>query len=175
MLNAKTIQAALTAVGGRLPMRSSVQLLVVGGAAGLLSGELGGVYTTSDVDAMIVIPPGEWDRLQDAAVEAGNELGLPANWLNRDAGLFAESLPSDWESRRIDVGRFGPLQVWAIGRLDLIAMKFYSHRAQDREHLAQMNVTAAERAFVLNYLRLLANTADQGRIELARQMVENWS
>jgi hypothetical protein len=126
------------------------------------------------VDALKVIPPGQWDRLQDAAAEVGREMGLPADWLNRDAGLFAEALPSDWEIRRVDVGRFGALQVWAIGRLDLIAMKFYSHRYQDREHLAIMHVTKEELEFVLQYLDSLTARADPGKLEMARHMARNW-
>jgi hypothetical protein len=109
------------------------------------------------------------------AAEVGRRTGLPANWLNRDAGLYAEALPPDWETRRVNVGRFGVLQVWAIGRLDLIAMKFYSHRPQDREHLAQMKVTGAEREFVLRYLNALAGVADKSRLDMARRTVENWT
>jgi hypothetical protein len=175
MLDAETIRSALAAVGRHLTVRETIELLVVGGAAGLLSGELGGTYTTGDVDALKVLPPEDWEQLQDTAAEVGQKLGLPANWLNRDAGLYAESLPPDWDSRRVNVGRFGVLQVWAIGRLDLIAMKFYSHRPQDREHLDQMKVTNDERKFVLAYLNSLAEVANKGRIEMARQIVENWS
>ncbi|MGA2232756.1 MAG: DUF6036 family nucleotidyltransferase [Tepidisphaeraceae bacterium] len=170
-----TIRTALAAVGKLLPARRPIEMLIVGGAAGLLSGELGGAYTTGDVDALLVLPPGEWDQLQDAAAEVGKAMSLPASWLNREAGLYAESLPSDWISRRVNVGCFGVLQVWAVGRLDLIAMKFYSHRPQDREHLLQMNVTQPELKFVLRYLDSLEQVAEKGKIEMARLIVENWA
>jgi len=174
-MNIEAIKLALVAVGRSLPTGKTIELLIVGGAAGLLNGELRGTYTTGDVDAVKVLPAEEWDLLQDVAAKVGTELGLPANWLNRDAGLYAKSLPPDWEFRRFNVGRFDALQVWAIGRLDLIAMKFYSHRPQDREHLAQMKVTSTEREFVLRYLNSLDDVSDKGKIDMAKQMVENWS
>jgi Nucleotidyltransferase of unknown function (DUF6036) len=176
-MESKTIRRALAALGKRLARDGSVEtleLLVVGGAAGLLSGELAGTNTTSDVDVLLV---GDWDRIQDAAASVGIEMNLPANWLNNDAGLYAESLPADWKTRRMDVGCFGALQVWAVGRKDLIAMKFYSHRPQDREHLAQMNVTPEEREFVNRYLDDLAyrtGWANAGKIEMSRQILKNW-
>lgn len=167
---------SLGRLGKRVTAAETIDLLVVGGAAGLLNGELAGVNTTSDVDVLLVAER-NWDRLQEAAAEVGMEMNLPANWLNNDAGLYAESLPADWKSRRIDVGRFGKLQVWAVGRKDLIAMKFYSHRPQDREHLVQMNVTSQEREFVGRYLDDLAGRtgwANAGKIELAREILKNW-
>ncbi len=174
MLDAELIRLAFTALGRRLARAQPIEILIVGGAAGLLNGELKGTYTTTDVDTLKVLPPGQWDQLQDAAAKVGREMALPADWLNRDAGLFAEALPSDWESRRVDVGRFGALRVWAIGRLDLIAMKFYSHRYQDREHLAALNVTKEELKFVLQYLDALTSQADRGKLEMARHMARNW-
>jgi hypothetical protein len=114
MMTGTIIRSALEALGKRLPPSLNIEMLIVGGTAGLLNGELKGGYATNDVDVLIVIPPKQWDQLQDAAAAVGQEFRLPANWLNRDAGLFSESLPSDWQSRRFDVGRFGPLQVWAI-------------------------------------------------------------
>lgn len=172
----KEIKTALAAVGAELGVGKVIELLIVGGAAGLLNGELTGAYTTSDVDAMNVFPPNAWDQLQDAAAVVGLAMGLPANWLNSDARLFAASLPNDWKDRRIDGGLFGRLQVWIVGRLDLIAMKFYSHRPQDREHLLHMKVTASEREFVRQYLDILETTtspADRGKIELSRKYLDD--
>ncbi|MGA2439735.1 MAG: DUF6036 family nucleotidyltransferase [Tepidisphaeraceae bacterium] len=173
----ESIRKSLAALGRRLATSTPIELLVIGGAAGLLTGELTGTYTTGDVDVLQVLPPNEWDQLQDAAAKVGARMGLPANWLNRDAALYGESLPADWKDRRFDAGRFGMLQVWAIGRLDLIAMKFYAHRPQDREHLAKMNVTKDELGFVLRHLDALdASDArvDKGKIAMARDWARNW-
>jgi len=178
-MNQGTIKTALAELGASLSTGTVVEMLIVGGAAGLLTGELKGARTTGDVDALQVLPPNEWDQLQDAAARVGVKKGLPANWLNRDdAGLFRESLPVDWKSRCIDVGRFGKLQVWAVGRLDLIAMKFYAGRPKDREDLVAMNVTSEEGQFVLRYLdafEVSGASANKGKIEMARNTVENWS
>ncbi|MGD0768104.1 MAG: DUF6036 family nucleotidyltransferase [Tepidisphaeraceae bacterium] len=175
-MNEGTITKALEAVGRYLSASAPIELIIIGGAAGLLTGELEGTYTTGDVDALQVLPPDKWDELQDAAAKTGIEMGLPANWLNGEAGLYREALPADWKDRRVSVGRFGMLQVWAIGRLDLIAMKFYAHRQQDREHLDRMNVTKDELEFVLRRLNGMeaSGIGDKGKIEMARDMVRNW-
>jgi hypothetical protein len=172
----RTIRKALKAVGQCLSAGSPIELLVIGGAAGLLTGELTGAYTTGDVDLLQVLPTGERDRVLDAAAKVGIEMSLPAGWLNEDAGLFREALPPDWKDRRANVGRFGTLQVWAIGRLDLAVMKFYAHRPQDREHLAGMNVTRDELEFVLRHLDALDASAgaDKGKVAMAREVVKNW-
>jgi hypothetical protein len=177
-MNDTTIKAALKALGDGLTGGAVVELLIVGGAAGLLTGELKSSRVTGDVDASHVLPPEAWDQLQDAAAKVSVKQGLPANWLNlEDAGWHREGLPVNWRERRKDVGRFGPLQVWAVGRLDLIAMKFYAHRPQDLEDLKAMNVADEERQFVLQCLDDLENSAvaDKGKIEMARNYVKNWT
>jgi hypothetical protein len=106
-----TIRKALEAVGKCLSAESPIELLVIGGAAGLLTGELAGTYTTEDVDLLQVLPTGERDRVLDAAAKIGGKMSLPANWLSEDAGLYREALPAGRKDRRVNVGRFGMLQV----------------------------------------------------------------
>ncbi len=173
-LDGDRIRAALRLLGRRLRVRQPVKLLVVGGAAGLLIGQLPPVVTTGDVDALNFRPPAEVEEVLRAAAEVGRELSLPANWLNTEVCLFASTLPDDWEGRRIEIGVFGHLRVWAISRLDLIAMKFVAHRPADREHLKLMHVTAEELAFVRRYLDAMVGRVDSGRIDLARAYVDSW-
>src|SRR5262249_49420361 len=99
------------------------------------------------------------------------------SWMNGDAGLYRESLPADWKRRRVDIGRFGILQVWAVGRLDLLVMKFYAHRSRDLEHLAMLNATKGELESVLSCLERMESAVDaagRGKIAMAREMVRNW-
>jgi hypothetical protein len=132
-LSSQIIRKALAALGKEL--RAPVQLLIVGGGAGVLTGELPGLWTTSDVDALEFRPPGEVEEVLRAAAVVGRQAMLPANWLNIDAGLYRHDLPEKWESRCVEIGRFGKLHVRALSRLDLIATKFFAHRIIDREHL----------------------------------------
>lgn len=168
-LDANTIRLALKHVGDHLGDGPPIEILIVGGAAALLTGELGGSITTGDVDLMQCRPPDDEEVLR-AAGKAGRELSLPPSWLNRDAGLFRHSLPDDWETRRVDVGTFGRLRVFAIGRMDLIAMKFMAHRPADRQHLDVLKVTPEELEFVARYLDTMAvgGREDAGKIDMAR-------
>jgi hypothetical protein len=176
MLNHDTIRAALAVVGERLRVGREVEILIVGGAAGVLTGVLPSWWNTSDVDVIHFRLAQDRDAVLTAAEEAAQALSLPPSWVSEDVGLFAWTLPEGWEHRRVWVGTFDQLRVFAAGRLDLIAMKFIAHRERDLEHLAQMNVSPAELEFVRSYLEGVAvEHPDQtGRIEMARRYLEEW-
>ena len=52
MLNNAKIRAALTSVGKHLRLDRDVEILIVGGAAGVLTGALPDGWTTADVDVI---------------------------------------------------------------------------------------------------------------------------
>lgn len=176
MLDDRTIRGALAAMGEHLRVDHSAEMLIVGGAAGVLTGALPPWWITADVDVIHFRLAQDREAALVAAEEAARVLSLPPSWLSEDVGLYAWTLPDGWEERRVWVGSFGQLHVYAVSRFDLIAMKFIAHREGDLEHLAQMNVAPAELEFVRSYLDALAvEHADQiGRIEMARQYVEQW-
>src|ERR1041385_9230536 len=169
ILNRSIILQALGEVGREL--RADVSILVVGGGAGVLTRQLPEVWTTSDVDAVEFRPPNEIEEVLRAAAVVTRKLSLPANWLNSEAGLYLHDLPEDWETRRVFIGDFGRLHVWALGRLDLIATKFYAHRPIDRLHLTTMKVTTAELQFVRSYLNA---KGDDSKAAKARAYVDAW-
>lgn len=175
-LDNDTIRSAFAAAGRRLKLDHDVEILIVGGAAGVLAGLLPATWTTSDVDAMHCHLPTDRDAVLDAAAEVGKDLSLPADWLNDWGGLFFWTLPEDWKSRRIFVGQFGRLHVYAAGRQDLIAMKFIAHRERDLEHLEFLHVTAADVQDVRSYLDRLASAHPEqaSRIDMARVYADNW-
>lgn len=173
-LNAGTIERALREMGRRLGAGERVEILIVGGAAAVLTGQLPAEWTTSDVDVLQFVPPKHIDEILDVAGEVGRDLSLPPIWMNSDVGLWRDSLPDEWQGRRVRIGTFGRLHVWAISRMDLIAMKFMAHRPDDREHLELMRVTREELGFVLQYLKSMSNRHDKARIEIARRYVEDW-
>jgi hypothetical protein len=112
-----------------------------------------------------------------AAADVGRELALPSNWLNEWGGIYAWTLPENWESRRIHVGTYGRLHVYAASRPDLIAMKFIAHREQDLEHLNQMKVRSEELDLVRAYLRSLEqlHPEEAGRIAMAWEYLNAWN
>ena len=175
-LDNSTIRSALAKLGEELSLERDVEILIVGGAAGVLTGELPPSWTTADVDLIHCNLPGDREAILVASATVARELSLPASWLSKDVGLYAWTLPEGWGGRRVLVAAFGRLRVYAAGRLDLIAMKFIAHRERDLEHLTRMNVKRSEREFVLRYLDSLArhHPNEIGRIDMARQYVQAW-
>lgn len=176
-LTGHSIHDALRALGKELGSGPEIQILIIGGAAGLLAGLLPVGTTTGDVDAVDFRPPSVVEEVLEAAIKVADREGLPRGWLSVDAGLFATAIPDGWEARCLVVGQLGRLVVRALGRRDLIAMKFFAHRAGDLEHLVAMNVTADEIAFTKRHLTQLGKRlpGDRAQIEMALRVAGDWS
>jgi hypothetical protein len=87
--------------------------------------------------------------------------------------LRREALDSGWQSRRVLIGQFGRLRVFAASRVDLIAMKVLAGRAQDLQDLAAMRVRADDKAFVRRYLdELSAGGTNEQEIADARALLD---
>jgi nucleotide-binding universal stress UspA family protein len=171
------ILKALANLGYQLGQGRTIELAIVGGAAGLLVHVLPGSVTTSDVDAICFRPPDGVEEILRAADLVADQQGIAKGWLNTEAGLFVNAMPPAWENRRVDIGTFGRLQVFAISRADLIAMKFYAHRERDLEHLAKIKITRDELAFTTTYLHTLVVRLpqEQSKINMALYILKNWT
>lgn len=169
------LEEALKATGEALEYPSEVEILIVGGAAGMLTGLLPPARTTFDCDVMVFVPAQAWHAVEQAGKRIARAMGLAPTWLNGEAGeMFRYRLPNGWEDRRRAVGRFGRLNVYAVGRADLIAMKIVAGRPQDREDLAQLRPTPAELEFVGAYLdSLVGRGADERLIDDARVLLDS--
>ncbi len=155
-MNTTGVERALARPGEVFEYHREVEILIVGGAAGLLTGVLSPSRTTTDCDVMAYSPPNAATAVELAAEAVAEEIGLAPHWLNSDVQIRGDSLPVGWERRRVWVGEFGRLRVWAVSRLDLIAMKVLAGRDQDVEDLSVMRVRADETEFVRTYLDSLA-------------------
>jgi len=155
-MDAAAIERALHRLGTRFAYPIDVELLLVGGAAGMLSGVLPRSRTTIDCDVMLASPDEALGPLEDAARAMASELGLPSSWLNSDVQLRRDALPRDWRSRRVWLGMWGRLRVFSIGRSDLAAMKVLAGRPQDVEDLRALRLTRDDVDFVRRYLGTLA-------------------
>lgn len=149
------IESALTRLGETLPEDLHTEILLVGGAAAMLTGLLPASRTTIDCDVMHCRPDGQLREIERAAEAIAPDLGLPERWLNSDVRLRVDALPDGWSERKVYVGCYGPLLVHAISRSDFIAMKVLAGRPQDLEDLGHLGVRPDEYEFVRSYLSTL--------------------
>lgn len=154
-LTSTDIERALERLGAVADVATECELLVVGGAAGMLTGVLPAARTTTDCDVMVYLPPSAMGTIERAAGRVAEELGLAANWLNSDVQLRLDTLPDGWRDRRVWIGQFGRLRVFAASRIDLAAMKVVAGRTQDLEDLAAMKLQPEDGTFIRAYLRAL--------------------
>jgi hypothetical protein len=143
------VQRSLAALGSELESRGfhgPITICLAGGAAGLLGGWLRASRVTADCDVMRLDPEEAWEGIGAAAGAVAGRLGLPATWINRECRIHEWCVPLGWASRCEPVGRFGPLEVRRMARVDLIACKIVSapRRPQDLEDLRDLAPTAAE-------------------------------
>jgi len=131
-----------------------VEILVVGGLAGMVTGVLRPDRTTGDCDVADCSPPEALPEIERVALEVAGPLGLSPEWFSsrvRDLNV----LPDGWRSRRRHVGNFGELRVYAAGRMDLLCMKVLSHRVPDQEDIDDMGIRPEEIEFVRRYLQMM--------------------
>lgn len=148
---------ALKATGTRLERAGGVDrvTVILGGAvAAMVTAGLPASRATHDCDVLASEPDEQWQAVQQAAGEVAGQRGLPTDWLNRGARMYAHLLPLGWRGRCQAVGQFGPLTVLAISRRDLMAMKLMGAavRPQDLEDILAMQPTAADVTFLHEHL-----------------------
>ena len=137
------IQRCLALLGDLL--NEPVEITVAGGAALILAHGLD--RPTMDIDAVFTAPPFD-DGVRAAIAAVAAEQELPHGWLNDAAKGFVEVLGDDFLGRRIRLGRWGRLTVYALGRRDLILMKLYAMRPEDVEDLEGLSPTGEEVDYV---------------------------
>jgi Nucleotidyltransferase of unknown function (DUF6036) len=172
-MDRQIILRLLTELGSRSAMVTSAELTLVGGAAGILTGLLPATRTTIDCDVIRTEPADRFEVLRSIALQIAGEQGLSEDWFSAQVAQL-NVLPVGWQKRRIHVGDFGPLRVWSVGRLDLLAMKVYAGRMQDRADVIDMQPTADELAFTRRYLdqlRIPSREANLDQVQSALRFV----
>lgn len=153
----------------------TIEVLLIGGAAGMLTGQLSANRITQDCDVMNVRPIEAQKAVLDAAGQVAKTEGLPDNWLSTQAMDSLNVLPDGWQSRRIFVACFGKLSVYAVSRLDLLVMKFYANRPQDRQDIIEMKPSPMEIDYIRKYLDMLrvpSRQADLDQVVSAFKLVD---
>ena len=149
--------AALQQTGDLLAQTAhndSVTVILGGAVAAMVVANLPATRVTHDCDVVASEPDAGWVVVHEAARQVAAKRGLPVDWLNRDSHMYAHLLPIGWRKRCEAVGRFGPLEVLAIGRRDLLALKIIGapKRPQDLEDIIAMRPTADDIAFLREHL-----------------------
>jgi hypothetical protein len=153
----QVIVSALRLAGAKLDWPAPVEIVIAGGAAGMLLGIWAPDRVTEDCDIVEISPPTQPRRaLMQAAREAADEIGLSPDWLNDHFMTFGslDTLSDGWRQRCVKVGTFGALEVTSLGRQDLLAMKLYAGRAQDIQDIRSGTaaMTAKDLLFMRAYL-----------------------
>jgi len=155
-MNTSTVEQALRRLGELLEYHTEIELLLVGGAAGMITGLFDRGHVTFDCDVMDYAPKEAMGAVEQAAELVANELGLAPDWLNSHVQLRTDALPNGWRTRQVLVGVFGKLRISAASRPDLIAMKVLAGRDQDIGDLQELRVREDDVEFVRRYLDTLA-------------------
>jgi hypothetical protein len=170
------LDVAIRMLCQRFRWHTSVDILIVGGAAGMLTGLLPRDRVTIDCYIIQYVPESAWASVELLADEIGAELSLPTNWFNSQISMRPDLLPDGWRDRRVWIESGESLHAYAISRPDLIAMKFFAHRPQDLRDLATLDVTADDIAFVRAYLTTLPPKGTPAEsITEAAYVLEHWS
>jgi hypothetical protein len=173
-LTAATVLQALKMVDEHLEWPGPVEILLVGGAAGMIAGILRPDRTTGDCDVADFHPATAATAVAQAAQVVSEKMRLPPGWFH-DQIQQLNVLPDGWRTRRQHVATYGKLKVYAAGRRDLLAMKVFAHRAPDREDIAAMRITHGEIAFVRTYLKMLkvpSRKADLDQVASAEEYLD---
>lgn len=159
----------LECLGKHLPASHPVEILLIGGAAGMLTGQFIATRTTTDCDVIHTVPKESKQAVLAAAAQTATQRELPKTWLNFQA-MQLDILPDGWRTRKVHIVTFGPLSICALSRRDLLATKFYAGHVRDREDIQAMAPTGEELAFVrayLNMLRVPSRHADLDNVQRA--------
>src|SRR5687767_4616502 len=111
------LDTAIQALCIRFQWHCHVEILMVGGAAGMLTGLLPPDRVTVDCDIINYSPEAAWARVELTADEIGREMSLPEDWFNSNIAIRTDLIPDGWESRKQLVLAGEWLSVFAISRL----------------------------------------------------------
>lgn len=173
-MEADEIAKRLQRLSEKLQLDEDVEMVLVGGAAGMLTGQLSPDRVTMDCDVIRCIPGRHFASIQRAARKLAQQENLPPNWLNDDVSNL-DILPDGWRTRRVQIGRYARLTISCVSRKDLIAMKFLAGHPRDVEDIQAMAPNAEELAFArtyLNMLRVPSRRADLDQIQSSVKLLE---
>jgi Nucleotidyltransferase of unknown function (DUF6036) len=146
--------------------------LIAGGGGAMILGHHFPLATT-DLDA---IPKSiSVEELDPLVKKIAQEQNLPLDWLNPYFTTFTHTLPSDYGQRLIRVFEKDRLEVFALGREDLLIMKCFAARNKDMAHARALIKAGANLEFVENHLEALKRRSIPGAdraLDFLDQLIE---
>lgn len=113
-------------------------------------------------------------HIESAAETVAHEMGLPERWFNSDVQMRPDTLPDGYMRRRVFIGVYGMIRVFAVSRPDLIAMKVIAGRPQDLADLETLRVRSDEVEFVRDCIEgLHAKGTTPGQIQDAKEVLDS--
>lgn len=147
--NDVALENALRALGTLLTDRGlDYTIALVGGGSLMLLGLLG--RPTKDLD-IVALYDGEYrradplpDSLREAITDTASALDLPADWLNAGPTQLMDLGLPEGAAERVEVRRYGALEVHLLERRDQIALKLYAaaDHPPGSKHHADLQVLA---------------------------------
>jgi hypothetical protein len=164
-LNSNEILDALNATAENMQWDGKpIEILLIGGAGAMLTGLLRSERVTQDCDVIDYQPEDGQQAVLTSAAKVATKKALPEKWLNSKA-MSMDILPDGWRSRRILIKKFDKLWIYGVGRLDMLVMKFYANRPQDREDIFDMSPTGDELTKVRKYLDMMTVPSKQANLD----------
>ena len=163
-MDTKDILKYIEQVSLHIECSNIIEILLIGGAAGMLTGQLDSSRTTMDCDVYKIKPDSSEQILMKAARIVADNNSLPAAWLNTQA-MQLNILPDGWHTRSIHVATFKNLRVLALSRKDLLATKFYACHTRDIEDIQAMKPTSEECDFISTYLQVMKLPSRQANLD----------
>ena len=167
-LHPEQLRRALSALAALLPQDKPAEMILIGGGAGMPSGLLPEGRQTVDVDVMDVTPAEMFDLCCYHAPRIAEECGISPRWFDATPHAIRHTMLDGWLEPTVPVGRFGPLEVRAIARIDLISLKLIAGRERDLNDLDALCVTADEARIVIESLpQILTRGAKPDSVDAA--------
>lgn len=164
-LNSNEILDALNATAYHMQWDGKpVEILLIGGAGAMLTGLLRSERVTQDCDVIDYQPEDGQQAVLAAAAKVAAKRGLPEKWLNSKA-MGMNILPDGWRSRRILIKKFDKLWIYGPSKVDMLVMKFYANRPQDREDIFDMDPAPNELVMVHRYLDMMRVPSKQANLD----------
>ncbi|MCB0378075.1 MAG: hypothetical protein KDD34_10045 [Bdellovibrionales bacterium] len=122
MIDEKNILKVFKELDQIMEERCRQEKLFIFGSAALISmGFVGKDRMTEDVD---VVKPLFDKEMIEVVAHVGQKFGLKTRWLNSDGGkVFLKDIPLGWEARVVEVYKGTSLNIFSLGRTDLICTK----------------------------------------------------
>lgn len=145
-------------------------VVICGGVALALA--FGSDRPTLDIDVIAPVPMSV--HLKGKIARVASEMGVDSKWMNDAPKGFGGYLLSGWETRlvKVNIG-LEKLDIFSIGRPDLIMMKLKAGRPKDITDVKMLNMTQEEADLILSGLDRISRFDSKVALTI-KLILEEW-